>query len=81
MTKSASELVCEAQAQIESVEPRQAFEELSSRKAVALDVREPFEWEEHIEGALQVPRGVLAFAASPHPAAPRGPDRSGDGRE
>lgn len=65
MTKSASELVRDAQAQIESVESRQAFDELSSQKAVALDVREPFEWEEHIEGALQIPRGVLEFAADP----------------
>ena len=30
-----------------------------------LDVREPIEWEEHIEGAVQVPRGILEFQADP----------------
>ena len=37
--------------------------------AVALDVREPVEWEHHIEGSVQVPRGLLEFAADP--ASPR----------
>lgn len=30
-----------------------------------LDVREPVEWAEFIEGAVQVPRGLLEFAADP----------------
>ena len=34
-----------------------------------LDVREPVEWEQHIEGAVQVPRGLLEFVADP--ASPR----------
>ncbi len=41
----------------------------STGTAVFLDVREPVEWEEHIEGAVQVPRGVLEFQADP--ASPR----------
>jgi len=32
---------------------------------VLLDVREPVEWEHHIEGSVQVPRGLLEFAADP----------------
>ncbi len=64
-TKSAMELVKEAHARIENVTPKQAYEEISTGEAVALDVREPVEWEQHIEGALQVPRGLLEFAADP----------------
>ena len=55
--------------QIENVAPRKAFEEISTGQAVALDVREPVEWENHIEGSVQVPRGLLEFAADP--ASPR----------
>ena len=33
------------------------------RQAVFLDVREPVEWEQHIAGAVQVPMGLLEFAA------------------
>ncbi len=28
-------------------------------------MREPVEWEHHIEGAVQVPRGILEFVADP----------------
>jgi rhodanese-related sulfurtransferase len=64
-TKTAAELVQEAHAQVENITPRQAYDEISTGQAVALDVREPVEWETHIEGAVQVPRGVLEFAADP----------------
>ena len=67
--RTAVELVKEARAQIENVAPKKAFEEISTGEAVALDVREPVEWEDHIEGAVQVPRGLLEFAADP--ASPR----------
>ena len=30
-----------------------------------LDVREPVEWERHIAGAVQVPRGLIEFVADP----------------
>ncbi|CAK6696918.1 MULTISPECIES: rhodanese-like domain-containing protein [unclassified Synechococcus] len=65
MSITAHELVEQARARIEAVTPQQAFEELSTGKAVALDIREPSEWEEHIDGAVQVPRGLLEFAADP----------------
>jgi len=65
MAFSFRKLVGEATAQIESLSPKAAFDEKSSGKAVFLDVREPMEWEEHIEGALQVPRGLLEAVGDP----------------
>ena len=65
MSKSVAELVAEAMAQIESVPPQQASVEVAAGKAVFLDVREPVEWEHHIGGAIQVPRGILEFIADP----------------
>lgn len=67
--KTAAELVQEARAQLDNITPAQAHDELSTGNAVVVDVREPVEWEHHIEGALQVPRGLLEFAADP--ASPR----------
>ena len=58
-------MIVEAKAQVENVSPKQAFEELKEGKATLLDVREPVEWESHIDGAVQVPRGLLEFAADP----------------
>lgn len=65
MARTAAELVGEARAQINDVSPRDAAAELAAGQAVALDVREPVEWEHHIEGAVQIPRGLLEFAADP----------------
>jgi rhodanese-related sulfurtransferase len=69
VTKTAAELVAEARAEVENVSPGDAYEEIKAGTAVALDVREPVEWEHHIEGSVQVPRGLLEFAADP--ASPR----------
>ena len=69
VVKSAAEMVQEARAEVESIAPKDAYEEISTGEAVALDVREPVEWEHHVEGALQVPRGLLEFVADP--ASPR----------
>ena len=63
--KTATELVQEARAEVENIAPKEAYEEIKTGQAVALDVREPVEWEHHIEGAVQVPRGLLEFAADP----------------
>lgn len=60
---TAAGMVAEAKARIENVSPRDAFEESASGEAVLVDVREPVEWERHIAGAVQVPRGLLEFAA------------------
>ena len=65
MSKTVAEMVAEAKAQVESVSPRDASDEVASGGAVLLDVREPVEWEHHIAGAVQVPRGLLEFIADP----------------
>ena len=65
MTKTALQMVAEATAQIENLTPQEAFERLAGGDTVLLDVREPIEWEVHIVGAVQVPRGVLEFVADP----------------
>jgi len=52
MTTTAAEMVAEANAQIEKVSPKDAFDEMASGQAVLLDVREPVEWEHHIKGSL-----------------------------
>jgi rhodanese-related sulfurtransferase len=61
--RTAAEMVAEARAEVESISPKDAYDEIAAGTAVALDVREPVEWEHHIEGAVQVPRGLLEFAA------------------
>ncbi len=69
MAKTAVDLVIEARIGLENISPQDAQAELAAGKAVLLDIREPAEWSEHIEGAVQVPRGLLEFAADP--ASPR----------
>ena len=69
MSKTVAELVAEAMAQVENVSPKDAAAASAEGEAVLLDVREPVEWEHHIAGAVQVPRGILEFVADP--ASPR----------
>jgi rhodanese-related sulfurtransferase len=69
MPKTVAELVGEANARVQSISPQDAAAEAALGKAVLLDVPEPVEWEHHIAGAVQVPRGVLEFMADP--ASPR----------
>ena len=69
MMKSVVEMIGEARAQIGSVSPEAVSKELAAGGPVVVDVREPVEWERHVEGALQVPRGLLEFVADP--ASPR----------
>ena len=59
------ELVMEARSQIESISPEDTLKEVASGEAILVDVREPLEWEHHIEGAVQIPRGLLEFVADP----------------
>ena len=65
MTQTAADMVRQAMTEIESVTPKDAFDEQASDHIAFLDVREPVEWEEHIAGAVQVPRGLLEFVADP----------------
>ena len=69
MVKSVIEMIGEARAQIELVSPEAVSKELATGGPIVIDVREPVEWERHIEGALQVPRGLLEFVVDP--ASPR----------
>jgi rhodanese-related sulfurtransferase len=69
MIASVKDMVAEAAAQLGTVIPEEASSELDAGTAVLIDVREPTEWEHHVAGALQVPRGLLEFAADP--ASPR----------
>ena len=65
MSITASEMVRSATARVATVTPQDAWEEIVRGGAAVLDVREPIEWEEHIEGAVKVPRGILEFQADP----------------
>ena len=65
MSKTVAEMIAEANAQIEKVSPKDASDEVAAGQAVFVDVREPVEWEHHIGGAVQVPRGLLEFVADP----------------
>ena len=65
MPRTVAEMIAEANAQIETVSPKDAAAEAAAGTAVLVDVREPVEWEHHIAGAVQVPRGLLEFVADP----------------
>jgi len=65
MAKTTEELVAEARGRIEGLSPTGLMAELASGSVTLIDIREPLEWEQHIEGALQVPRGLLEFVADP----------------
>lgn len=65
MSTTVAQLVADASARVEAVTPQVAFAAQSAGDAVILDVREPVEWGEFIEGAVQVPRGLVEFAADP----------------
>ncbi len=69
MVTTAAEMVRTALERIEVVAPESVAADVVSGAVVVLDVREPVEWEHHIAGAVQVPRGLLEFAADP--ASPR----------
>ena len=65
MVRSVVDMINEARAQIELVTPEAVSREIATGDPILVDVREPVEWERHIAGALQVPRGLLEFVADP----------------
>ena len=65
MVKSVRDLVAAASNQIENITPNDAQAELQAGTAIFVDVREPVEWEHHIGGAYQIPRGLLEFVSDP----------------
>lgn len=69
MVRSVVEMIGKARDQVELVTPETVSDELLSGEPLLVDVREPTEWEQHVVGALQVPRGLIEFVADP--ASPR----------
>ncbi len=65
MAKTARQMVEEATALIPAVTPQEAHSRVTTGNVVLLDVREPTEWETHIAGAVQIPRGILEAKADP----------------
>ena len=67
MEKSVGELVAEAKARVENLDPDAVEAELSSGGAVLIDLRETEEItaDGRIPGAVHVPRGMLEFRADP----------------
>ncbi len=66
MTKTAADLVAEARSEIREIAPGDYAQH---RKRVLIDVREPAEFATgHIDGAINIPRGVLEFEVDADPA-------------
>lgn len=64
--KTAIEMIGEARSLVGTVSPADASTELTAGSAVAVDVREPDEWQHgHIDGSVPAPRGLLEFFADP----------------
>lgn len=65
MTKSAMDMVAEAKANVQNLDPDQVAREMESG-ALIVDVREPAERAEaSIPGSISAPRGMLEFYADP----------------
>jgi len=68
MPHSAQDLVAQARAVIEEIDPAR-LHALQADGVAVIDVREPGEFAEgHIPGAVNIPRGVLEFQVDGHPA-------------
>lgn len=70
MPISASDLVAAARQSITEITPEAAAQTLrGGADAVLIDVREPAEFATgHIQGSVNIPRGVLEFQIEAHPA-------------
>lgn len=67
MPRTVSDLVAEARAEIREIAPRDYFSDRAN--CVLIDVREPAEFATgRIEGAINIPRGVLEFQVDADPA-------------
>jgi len=68
MSMTPQQLVAEAKAQIKEADVNNAAERISAG-AVVIDVREPAEFDAGcLPNAVNIPRGVLEFKTSDHPA-------------
>jgi len=68
MYRTVHDLIKEAKARIREVRPAELLE-LQQAGSPIIDVREPEEFaEDHIPGAVNIPRGLLEFEVDGHPA-------------
>ena len=66
MSKTAMQMIREARAQVDLVDPEGRCAAKLDAGAVIVDVREPEEWQHgHIDGSVPAPRGLLEFFADP----------------
>lgn len=66
MKKTAAELVAQAKAQIENLDPDAVESEIASGEVVLVDLRDAPELDAgRIPGSIHVPRGMLEFRADP----------------
>jgi rhodanese-related sulfurtransferase len=67
MKKSSAELVAEAKAQIENLNPDAVEAEIALGDVVLVDIRDAHELDtaERIAGSIHIPRGMLEFRADP----------------
>lgn len=80
MKRKAADLVAEAKARVENLDPDAVEKELRDGEAVLVDIRDAPELEQHgrIPGSVHVPRGMLEFRAdttSPYHAEPLDPSK------
>lgn len=67
MTRTAQQMVSDARASVTEVSVQDVAAGVPG--AVVVDVREPAEFDSgHLEGAINIPRGVLEFQVDAHPA-------------
>ena len=67
MTRTAQQIVAEARASITEIAVQDVAKGVAG--ALIIDVREPAEYESgHLQGAINIPRGVLEFQVEAHPA-------------
>lgn len=70
MSMTAAELVAQAKLRIREISPADFHG--GETAALLIDVREPAEFAAgHLQGAVNIPRGVLEFQIDAHPAARR----------
>lgn len=64
--KTLGDFVREARSRVREWDAETAYDNLQERPVLVVDVREPDEYAQgHIEGALNIPRGLLEGAADP----------------
>lgn len=68
MSKTLSDFIQEARANIQEIQADDLMERLEDGEAIVLvDTREPYEYElKHIPGSVLIPRGMLEGAADPN---------------